>query len=713
MGTQLLGQALSALGKPYDWGTASPWDPEWFMDVRLGSEVLNDDLSIRLRKTKPEFFALFFERKMVVHFATEEDIIRHAGVVLPESLDPPYDDMYVAWDQRSEASRPRWLNTRLDHFVARRIHWDGTWEELPVKAVLEEEELLTLRTYETVWNYVLDVQGIAPGDVIEFRWKYMIPYDYNWPHSTGWRSLEWMDNWARLTSWRMFFHGDLPIRKQRVEVLFHVLHGLELGGAKPDERTIEGRMIRCVWHKQDLPGCMAEVNARPATDLPHIVMQLVPEDFRYWRSDRLTGLPFPQPYWLQVIRYRESRAVWWWRIGRKNLPDKQTALIKAFIKRTGGSDTSAALRMERIHDHISQRFSYEKDELWYMDKDLSLQRLGQQVTEERIRDNSRYDLYSRLLNTQSLEHVTAYLLDSRVGSMSDEYFTSMWDNEYLFGVRHDREVLWMHPKRQRIGLLTNELPFYWQGTRALVSDLGLLLEDIPPAPVFVVLPEQGPAWNLRAVEHTMDVDLDRRSMQGDVKVLLSGQFSTLGRAAYFGAAIDSTVDPLYGWRPTDPYGVTSYSYSPGELSTDPPFRFRTAVQVQLDGQVSLGADNTYTIDLAPFIAHAVPSTFGAEGRTLPFHWDFAQLDRFSVELRFAQDVEILDTGPLILQETSHGASLNRRVELRSGSVFFFESELHVSEPVEEEASFTGLERLLSAASADHLVIRVRKLGIGR
>lgn len=678
------------------------------MPTTSGSEVLEDDLSIRLRKTKPEFFALFFERRKVVRFASEEDIIQHAGVVLPESLDPPYDDMYVAWNERGAASRPRWLNTRLDHFVARVIRPDGSWKELPVKAMLEEEQLMTLRTYETVWNYVLDVQGISVGDHIEFRWKYMLPYDYNWPHTFGWRGLEWMDNWARLTSWRVFFHGDLPIRKQRVEVLYHVLHGMEMGGAKPDEVKEEGRMIRCVWNNRDLPGCIREVNARPANDLPHIVMQLVPEDFRYWRSDRLTGLPFPQPYWLQVIRYREYRAFWWWRIGRKNLPDRQTALMKEFIRREGGNDTLASARMKRLHDNIAQQFSYEKDMLWYMDKDMSVQRLGEQVSEKRIRDNSRYDLYARLLNTMGLDHVTGYVLDKRVGLMSDIYFTPMWDSEYLFGARGEDGVLWMHPKRTRIGRLANELPFYWQGTPALLSNLDLIIDDVPPPPLFVDLPVDDPAGNVRGTEYTIDVDLDKGTMNGEVKVFLSGQFSTMCRAAYQEAAIDSTVDPLYGWRPTDAYGVRPTTWSPGDLSTDPPFRFRTSARIALEEFLVQSADSTYTIDLASLISHVVPTSFRAEDRTLPFYWDFPQLDRYRVELRFDQDVEIMNAATLATFESSGNASLERRSQARSARVFQFESELYVTDEKEGASNFQGLERVLTAAARDQLVVHLKK-----
>jgi hypothetical protein len=707
--TQLWAQALSALGKPYDWGNAPVWKSEWSSGAIDRTEVLDDDLSIRLRKTKPEFFALFIERHKVLRFATDQDIVDHASMLLPESFDPSYDDMYVAWDDREGPSRPRWLNTRLDFFVARIIRPDGTWEELQVKATVEEEKLMTLRTYETVWSYVLDAQGISAGDVVEFRWKYMVPYDFNWRQARGWRGLEWMDNWARLTSWRVFFHGNLPVRKQRVEILYHVLHGLWLGGAKPDQCIEEGRNTRCIWYNSDLQGCIDEVGARPANDLPHIVVQLVPEDFRYWRYDRLTGLPFPQPYWLQVIRMREARAMWWTRIGRKSLPDKQTTLMKEFIRREGGSDTSISMRMKRLHDHIAREFAYEKDELWYLDLDMSLQQLGEQVDEKRIRDISRYDLYSRLLNTMELDHVTSYMLDKRVGQLNDGYLTSLWDSEFLFGIRNGTDILWMHPKRRRVGLMADELPFYWQGTSALLSRLDILVDDVPGPPLFVELPTDHPASNVRGIEYEINVDLDRSTVAGSAKVFLSGQFSTLGRAAYQDEPIDSTVDPLYGWRPTDAYGVTSHGWEGSELSTTPPYRYRTVAHISLDGSIVQGADSTYTIDLAALIAHVVPSGFHAADRALPFYWDFPQLDRFNITLWFDKDVEVLNTSDLEVQVSSGNASLERRVQERTARMFQFESELFVTAEKEGPANFQGLEHLLDAAAPERLVVRLKKL----
>jgi hypothetical protein len=95
-------------------------------------------------------------------------------------LDPPYDQRDTPWAISAMKRRvPLWFNVRLDHFAARIIRPDGTWGEVGAFAKVDRQQVQTFRTMETAWTYVLDLQSIVPGDVVEIRWKYMVPYDVN------------------------------------------------------------------------------------------------------------------------------------------------------------------------------------------------------------------------------------------------------------------------------------------------------------------------------------------------------------------------------------------------------------------------------------------------------------------------------------------------------------------------------------------------------
>ncbi|MCB0778516.1 MAG: hypothetical protein KDC03_03050, partial [Flavobacteriales bacterium] len=62
---------------------------------------------------------------------------------------------------------PWWFNVRLDHFAARKLRPDGTWSEVGVLARVHEKQVQVYRSLEPAWCYELDLDQVAPGDVVE------------------------------------------------------------------------------------------------------------------------------------------------------------------------------------------------------------------------------------------------------------------------------------------------------------------------------------------------------------------------------------------------------------------------------------------------------------------------------------------------------------------------------------------------------------------
>lgn len=691
-------------------GAAPHWDPEWPGALAPASEVISDSLSIRIRNIKPQFLAVFFERKRVVRFASAEEIARYAPVVLPESLDPPYDEMSKPWERRETRPSPLLFNLRVDRFSARVIRPDGSAEDLPVRTRAANGFLgnpVAMQATMALTHYPI---GIAPGDVVEYHWKYMLPYDSNAPHTSGFRGLRWMDNWARLTNWRIFLHGPLPIRSQRVELSYHAKHGLLLSGEEPSRMEREGDERRAVWEHGALPGVMDEVCGDQGRALSCIMITWQPEDARYLRGERLSGLPVPQQHWLQVVRLREAKAEWWRRVALKHTPDRQNTLVKRFIAATcsGLADSVPARCIEALHERIARDFAYSSDRDWYHDRDQSLERMGDQCEQERLRDISRYNLYSKLIQMKRLPYVTAYVLDKRCGALSDGFTTPMWETEWLFGIRDGDSMLWMHPKRQRHGWFANELPFYWEGTMALLVDRRRLLEDDPRPPLFVELPASEASAHARAMEYALDIDLQHPDASGQARIFLSGQFSTLGRAAFLGGRSDSTVMQAYGHTPSAVPGLTAQRTGGFELSADPPFRFRERESIRLQGFRTAQQGGGYAFDLSGFIAHAIPQGFAAAGRELPFHWDFAHTDRVIIDLAFVQPVEVIDLAQLQGEWSSPSARYTLEATRIDACHVRIESRLQVLKEREEAADASALEDLMRAALSRERVLRVRR-----
>ncbi|HMQ77759.1 MAG TPA: hypothetical protein PKE21_02140 [Flavobacteriales bacterium] len=699
MGWSAAAQDLGVLDRPQAWTHDPVWDPGW--ERTKGTVILADTLEVRFHGVKPQFLNVFFERRRIIRFETEADILRHGSVQLPESLDPPMDRGERIWDPLAENPGPRWLNVRLDRFMARVLRPDGSAHELEPLVRVRRWPVKNPTTIEQAWSFTFDLPAIAPGDVVELHWKYMVPYDLNQPATQGWRSAPWMDNWARLTSWRIFFHDALPVRAQQVTIRYLRKQGLSFSGEGPHALREDGEALAAVWRHTGLPGCMDEVNARPADDLPHIVLRLEVEDLRYWARDRLSHMPVQQSPWMYVVRHREMNALWLERVARKKVPDRQNQLVKDFIAATttGLSDRPVARRIEALHERIAMDFAYDPDRDWYADVRGTDQRMGDQVADALLRDISRHDLYVKLIAHHRLAHSTAYALDRRAGVLTPDHLTPVWDLEQLIGIEDGAGMLWMHPKRRRTGLLANELPFYWAGTPALRADVTRLAMDGPQDVAFTRLPSGDPGHDRRNIAMEVDVDPRNGTCTARVQVRLAGQFSTVGRGAWCHAEPDPAVHTGYGHRPQDAGRCMVLRQEASPLSTDPPFTTTITQLLDLGPRLNRVNDTAWTLDLAHLLMHAVPAPFDAAARALPFHWDFIQLDLLEVSVRHPDGMVLRSDIPSGSWR-SPGAMLDVQVGSTGGTATV-SSQLSVTNLREGGPDHRALSDLLTAARGIH------------
>lgn len=643
----------------------------------------------------------------MIRFATEEDIVRFGRFTLPESLDPPYDAREAPYGTDLLTARPHWFNVRLDVFAARIIRPDGTWGEVGAFTSMDVDHVRTFRTLEPAWTYILDLHAIAPGDVVEVVWSYMVPYDVNAARTVGWRAFEWPDNWTRSTSWRILFHHALPIKRQTVKLDYDARHGLVIGGTSFFSMAEERSRRIATWTHRDLPGCLDEVHARPGVDLPYASITLQPEDPRYWTRDRLSGLPYQQPYWTYVLRTREQRAFWWRRVARKHVPDKQSLLFNSFVEETtiGLRVDDRVRRAAALHDRIAEEFTYANDSLWYANLDLGLPRYGDQVATGRIREMARYDLYAKLLFAIGAEHSTAYLLDRRVGTMDARWLTPLWESDLLFGVGDGEVVLWMHPKRGPTGLWAGELPFYWAGSRALLMYPELQITDAIPAPLFLDLPQEPEGASMRVIETTIDSADAIYGSTGMQRVFASGQFSTLGRGAFTGSKSDPLAHVAYG-APAIPGVVDNGDWKMRSSSHSMPFRMQADRGFDGARIMRVDTNGNFLIDASQLLHHAVPRPFDPEERDLPFYWDTAQDDRHVVDIHFHRAMELVE----MTRErwtSSQQASISQRVTMIDQHHLRFESRLQITDEREEPMYAADVASVLSMAAGDDLVIRLR------
>ena len=660
-----------------------------------GADVLSDSLRIAFRRAKPEFITVFFERHQVIRFGDADAVRKYASFTLPESLDPTFDHQDLPFAKKDSLPRPLYFNAEVVFCRARKLGTDVDAGAVPVEGRVIRQRVKQGVKFHEVWSYAIDVIGALPGDTVEVHWKYSIPF---------------LENWMKFNAQRLFFHGALYKRASNLMIEADGMQGFRHWGIPPDSVAEAGRTTRKFWTLRNLPAVADEVSARWHAELPFLTIGTM-QDAQFYSHRTRSGMWVDIPYWAKAMRLRESSAHWWRQVALKNIPDAQTERMKEFMASFPG--TYPIERLKRMHTSIATTFEYQLDDAWYDDKDRENQRMGDQLLDKRLREISRYDLYSKMISMLELKYFTAYLMDRRVGALTLDWLSPVWNNSWMFLLNDNGRPLYLHPKLSRSGLLPGELPFYWEATRALVGDVDKLWADgelgakTPVEPELIPMAALLPEVNQRLTKIDVDVDLVTGALNATANALLTGQWSTMSRGAYLFAATDSSADTGYSRRVFDIPGATGEQLELGTVQADAPFRFPVRATFALEGRVSAVNDSTWTIDLHDLFMHVVPQGFKAAGRDLSFWFDFEGTDRTEVNLRFNRQVALrADPGSAHVQLDGPGATYGFTAGSSAPDVISVVSAFNVFAASVPASDADALERLFHQVSQPPALLTV-------
>lgn len=617
-----------ALDKPFEWGPTPDLDdgiPD--LNAVQGADILWEEQRVSFIRSKPEQLSIVFDKHMVIRYGTREAAREYGRFILPESFDPPTDYQDVPWEHRDSLPRPLYFETRLDHFAARVIGPVERRYELVPERTLVTQRKKTFDRYFRAYSYDLRLNGIAPGDTVEIRYKYTVPFE---------------ENWFRFNSSKHYFHGPLHKHRYQLQVDATLTQGFVLRGAPADSTALTKKKRKNYWFLKDLNACTKEVNARLHEDLPHIVYGTAVNSNLYQHghvvSTSLGGIPYMYsnvPYWVTIVRMREEKAPVYRRLALKKFGvDVQTRKVQEWTSQFGGVEVHPVEKALRAHNRISSDFTFQWDDAWFDNTDMSLLKPGDLLYEKKLREIGRYNQYSKLLSTLRLRYETIYVHDKRAGRMSNRELTDLWENEFLFQLVDNRQRFYFHPKRRRSGYFVNEVPFYWEGTAGMAIDIDRLWSNNRKTPKLVAIRPSSAVENSRFTQVTARVGANGL-VDLDVSILLNGQFSTMTRDTYLYGERDSTIMPMYGERYLGDLQMT--------LVDGPQQQAPFTMEVGLSGQrnvITALSDSIMELDLAGFFPFLAPSGFNAAERDLAFYWDFEQQDRFKVDLFFDEPVVV-------------------------------------------------------------------------
>ena len=673
----------------YPWKTQTPAPLK--ADERFLNEdavILNEENIIEASGTKAKFLKIYQEKKLRIKYLTQAGIDKFSRISIPESFDPLFDYKDVPSDNPRNLHRPKIFDVKIIYFAARIINSKGQVEKAEFKDFIKEEKKLYNLIYQKIHSYEFRITNLAVGDELEIAYRIEIPYR--------------PDNWYMHYSARIFFHGNYP--KQNYSFVLKTNEKLKTlltfqNGCKPDSVVTNRKKITYFIHYSNLPGCMDEKGSKPSRELPHIVYDINPAGDKFFYQDPYKLENAVLPYWLYVLKLRESYLK---RIKDRTDPivkDKQTGKVEKFILETI-KDIPADQplnRMLKIHQTIVDSFDYHKDDAYFAGIDTRLERLGDFTENKIMREISKFKLYAKAFNLIELPFSTVYFMDKRIADMNSSYISPIVDNEYAFIVKKDEKPLYIYPKRSRFGYMTDELPFYWENSPALYVEFHNLWSDKIADLNFINTPSSAENDNVRVSTVKASVNTANGSIDFDARITLSGQFSTMTRGLYKYDYKDSSINPLYHKKIWD-IGENTKLLKSSVINQIKQYPFKTdlSASYRSENTVAQIQAGVFSMSLKGWFNHIISDDLSTKNRVLRYYLDFLFQDSYKYYFQFDKNVEILNAEDFNVEIENNLGKLKIEIKTLQPNAILLESYFLVNNGVIPAENIADVETIYNA-----------------
>lgn len=594
--------------------------------------ILQDEITLDFNQMNPASTLIIMSRTALYHVRTEFGVKRMWKMVLPESLDPLYDQRNIRYGERNEDRPAPYLNTRVTGITAER--WmDSTFSALYVHTKRRSEKFLNFQLHENLEYTEAEIANIKQGDLVRISYRVEIPY---------------LKNWYTFNSFRTFFHGSVSSMRKTIRLIHSKSMQTDLGGAVPDSVIIHKQDKITYWTLQNLPACLFEHNTRPDIDLPHIRFLMMQNNNEIFTLDQLSHMRIDLPFWTQPVRMREAAALNYFLTSRRKIVlDRQSKLVFQFMQQFMDSLPAASVpqKFASVHNYIASEFDYFVDEKFLSGKDAARNRLGDRVQEKRLRNITVYDLYVKMLFRLRSPFLSLYQIDKRIGTKDRIWHGNLLMDHFQFVLQPPEGdgAIFIMPKTRRFGYWANEMPFYLEASSGLLARLGFMFrQGIIPETRFFETPSSNFKQNYRTIHAKISLIDGEDMTSAAIKYALSGQYSTICREFLSVGSTDSTVHPDYFILPFQLTARDGRSMK-YEMNTDYPFLYQ--LEGTRRGRWIWTDCNEFMADFDALFPFVLPSAAELTTRTQPFYFDFAGKDtyRYLIELPDSATLKLTDT----------------------------------------------------------------------
>ncbi|MCK4663704.1 MAG: hypothetical protein KAT68_12610 [Bacteroidales bacterium] len=649
--------SLTLLGKENSNYLLQPVISEFTEDTNE-TIILNEHNEITITGKKADYIYFNVYKKLNIKILSLNEVKKYSKFVLPETFDPTY----FTHSPKDRNYENVYSHIKISFFTGKIINKNGEIRDAEIKKSIDEISMVMENNrYGTYKKYIYKINNLSIDDELIIEYKYNVKY---------------IENTYLLSSFRIFFHNDLF--KQNYSLTLNHSPKLNINikyynNAAPDSIINTKEKKSYYWQLKNIYGCINEDGARPYMSLPYLVFSIKPYELLY-------TIPYTFeerfiPFYSLFAYQRERKQLSILTSVYQGVKTKQYLQINKFIEnetRNIENDSTGYLKLKKLHNTIVDEFQFVSDIDYFKEYDTRDERIGNFVSKKTIRDISRYNLYAALISKINLDFYTTYLIDKRIGQISDDYFAPMYDSDYLLSViLKNGHLQYLYPKKSQYGYYLNEIPFYFENaTTRLVCLNDYLNRKKPINECFrtTTTPRGSIKENIRINNILVDINLDDLSLNFNSKTTLSGQYSTLIRGLYQHEHKDLTINELYNkkiWEINN--NVELISNENKILNKEYPFQASIKAQYKCNDLLKIYGD-TITLNLKNWFNFIIYNDFDINNRQLDFYPDFFGQDTYTYFLQFNKNIKLLNTFENVEIENDFGKLTITIEQIKTNSV---------------------------------------------
>jgi len=513
--------------------------------------IINENNTIDILGQKARFITFSITKKIKFKVLNSAGVAQFSKFTLPET----FDQSYISHFPKDRNYTNVYSSMKCNYFKGTITTKDGKEKAAKIRETTDNIKMVMLENniYGNYKKYNYQIENLNIGDEVTIEYNYDVMYNENFP---------------KLSSFRIFFNNNIFKENYQLIITHHSKLNINIdyeNNATPDSIIKLDNQKVYYWNKCNLYGCINEEGGRPYLSLPYVIFSIKPDDLLY-------SLPnsFDEeyvPFYAIFSHKREQNHLGISKSISQGVISKQYLQIDKFIKAETQdiiNDSLGYLKLMKIKNTIADEFSFKNDTDYFKKIDTYNPQMGDYLSKKTIRDISRYDIYVALILKLDLKYFTAYICDKRTGEINNDYFAPMYDSDYMFAVLlKNNKVQYLYPKKEQFGYYLNEIPFYFENTKARLVHLNDYINYKKPINENlrqILTPNSTVKENTRRNNILVNINLDTLSTIFNARINLSGQYSTLTRGLYQYNHKDETINELYNkkiWELNDQVEVIS------------------------------------------------------------------------------------------------------------------------------------------------------------